>query len=638
MEHGRDLLAAEEAAEAALDAILEGGGRALWQQYLRCKAVPFAAEAACDALTSHLQMCFVAHDTGEEEEEAEEWHCPAEVPRISVDSWARMRLALHSQPRSDEEHAPHKQESARHHGSNPGSASATPNTRSRLSPETPRKNQMSTRGMLRRGNDKADSRRSLAKPHPSPRWFSIHEDPLVDYAEDRLREQKHQEEMRRRDREHKALLAEKAREEHKLRCQELHEEMARRPHNYDADGSLIWVEEVQVEELPKVMEPFPFSVHQGVRFPGASDTGKSQSLGHSSLAQTRGSKGAAARRRTRLAGTGSSTQTNPSQLEGLPPDGFTKLQYGQPPIIGTMNVRPGVVLKANGSTKSGLPHATGQDNGRMSRKDYIAWLEHQVPWDPPLLPDQREAGAGSATAASALSASGASQGAGLADSGASAASGAGRLAGGGGGSTAAGLDTGHSVEPETSRGGLSRPRETSLPPIPSTQRPPSARSIGSTAGGHGMVKSLSASAGSLSLKRSGTAQREPPAPAPYMRWKQGGDAVGHLARPPRLHIAPLGAQGGFRAPPPPLGATMGHGHISASGWLKKEAYYFPSADPSMQSHLRSSSETTVPPTARDGDTPSTSTSLAARESRHGTISPATFSSAYRDVRQAILTM
>merc|ERR1711976_539312 len=65
-------------------------------------------------------------------------------------------------------------------------------------------------------------------------------------------------------------------------------------------------------------------------------------------------------------------------------------------------------------------------------------------------------------------------------------------------------------------------------------------------------------------------------------------SVGHLGRPPRLHVAPLGGSYGIGAPQPPLGATMGHGlHRHQS---TKESYFFPDPKAEMPHFLRSTSE------------------------------------------------
>ncbi|CAJ1449789.1 unnamed protein product, partial [Effrenium voratum] len=56
-------------------------------------------------------------------------------------------------------------------------------------------------------------------------------------------------------------------------------------------------------------------------------------------------------------------------------DGFSKLQHGQPPILDTMVVVPGVTLEQMGKHKSG-PES---DSRFMSRKEYVQLAEAEVP-------------------------------------------------------------------------------------------------------------------------------------------------------------------------------------------------------------------------------------------------------------------
>merc|ERR1719191_1450266 len=58
------------------------------------------------------------------------------------------------------------------------------------------------------------------------------------------------------------------------------------------------------------------------------------------------------------------------------PDGFSKLQHGQPPILETMQVKPGVVLDVYGKSKAGPAPSTA--GGGMSRKEYVALTEKEV--------------------------------------------------------------------------------------------------------------------------------------------------------------------------------------------------------------------------------------------------------------------
>mmetsp|Transcript_10113 Transcript_10113/g.14298 ORF Transcript_10113/g.14298 Transcript_10113/m.14298 type:complete len:87 (+) Transcript_10113:31-291(+) len=61
------LRGAEEAVGNVVDLILTGGGHILFQKYLERKAFLFAAETACKSAVANLQMCYVAHDQGEDD-------------------------------------------------------------------------------------------------------------------------------------------------------------------------------------------------------------------------------------------------------------------------------------------------------------------------------------------------------------------------------------------------------------------------------------------------------------------------------------------------------------------------------------------------------------------------------------------
>jgi len=151
-------------------------------------------------------------------------------------------------------------------------------------------------------------------------------------------------------------------------------------------------------------------------------------------------------------------------------------------------------------------------------------------------------------------------------------------------------------------------------------------------------------------------QKAPSAPPMHVRQKKM-EAVGHLGRHPRLHIAPLGGPYGFSAAQPPLGATMGHGLLRSGS--AKEAYFFPSRSPEMQelsSMLRSSqSEVSLAkersylsaPGSREDMRAASRDGMGSREApnsqkeeeelarRNGMIIPERKSPAYRGVRQTL---
>merc|ERR1711920_1073673 len=109
----------------------------------------------------------------------------------------------------------------------------------------------------------------------------------------------------------------------------------------------------------------------------------------------------------------------------------------------------------------------------------------------------------------------------------------------------------------------------------------------------------------------------PAAPPQFVRGSKKMEAVGHLGRPPRLHVAPLGGPHGYGVAQPPLGATMGHGlHRHQS---TKEAYFFPDPKAEMLPLLRSTSDTSFTSKSRTPSKPASKN--ASREDSRAATAP-----------------
>jgi len=127
--------------------------------------------------------------------------------------------------------------------------------------------------------------------------------------------------------------------------------MGRRQHTFDSEGGLIWVEELKLEKMPKVQEVFPYFIK---RDPRAKKDDPDGTTGSAKGPQQGNQKGKQGRRKPRFDRT--------KKEEDDFPDGFSKLQHGQPPILETMVVKPGVVLDSNGKSKPG-PAVTNSGAG-----------------------------------------------------------------------------------------------------------------------------------------------------------------------------------------------------------------------------------------------------------------------------------
>lgn len=595
MDYCNRIRSSEEVVVGVIDDILTEGGHMLWQKYLQRKAFPFAAETATDALVSQLRMCFVAHDRGEPDDslDAEDWTLEAEPIPAEVDNWARMQLSVR---RKQKKYV------------NDLSPITRPDRR--LQTQRTRVSDARVRAKSGSGRDKQSESRS----------FDLKEDLQLDDEEEKLRDARQQEEAKRRDRENKVRMNEKAKEVEQQRVQALHEEMSRRLHTFDSEGGLIWVEDLKLDRLPKVQEVVPYYVKRDPRAKGA-DNDATSGKGKDSPA---GKKAASQRGRKRF------DRSSKKMDEDDFPDGFSKLQHGQPPILETMVVKSGVVLDVYGKSKAG-PAVAPQGCG-MSRKEYVALTEKEVAYE--------------AQFASMSDPSGEHAG----ESGSPHGGPPGTA-----GSVSRSLDGGHAGS--SAEGG-----DGTLPPIPGATA--NTRSRGGTSGGSRGGTASGAMPGDEKKNKS-EVQMAPPAPSMNVRAKKM-QAIGHLGQPPRLHVAPLGGPYGYGVAQPPLGATMGHGLVRHGSC--KESYFFPHPTPEIPSLLRATSETAVGPKGRGSPrrpSPRSSRGFSREESkesrsqtapskgfgsimdmemggrededspRHGMIRPEKKSQAYRGMRQTL---
>jgi len=531
---------AEDAVAGAIDAILAEGGYTLWQKYLQRKAFLFSAESATETLVTHLQMCFVAHDPGEVDAD-EDWDLEEEPEPGEIDSWARMHLTVRRPPRREDIMTDNTSTSGKSKVSDAFRRAQT--MRSRVS---------DARGRAGKTGVRTDK--------TGDRAFSIQEEFNIDEEEEQLRDAKAQEEAKKREKENKARLLERSKEDERKRVQALHEEMARRPHTFSTDGEILWVEELKLDRLPKVQEIFPYGIKKDPRsrdLPLEMTGSKTQPTAQAGQnGQGKAGRSGGPRRRARF---DRSSKTGDGEQEFT--DGFSKLQYGQPPILETMVVRSGVLLESCGKSKLGPQ----QDNPNrvMSRKEYVALAEREVGMEPQFSMQGSDTNPGSPTG---------SDGSPIPSQAASGQAGSGAVATGG-----RDVDDKDDVLPLLGHGrgmtgsGASRGL---------------AQSSGYGQSNNGLGGSSGPGAGD---SKGSKFQMAPQAPALHVRSKKM-EAVGHLGRLPRLHVAPLGGSYGFSAQPP-LGATMGHGLVRSTS--SKESYFFPSSKTEPIPFLRAESEASL---------------------------------------------
>eukprot|EP00413_Alexandrium_margalefii_P032713 CAMPEP_0204557216 /NCGR_PEP_ID=MMETSP0661-20131031/30168_1 /ASSEMBLY_ACC=CAM_ASM_000606 /TAXON_ID=109239 /ORGANISM="Alexandrium margalefi, Strain AMGDE01CS-322" /LENGTH=214 /DNA_ID=CAMNT_0051564333 /DNA_START=18 /DNA_END=659 /DNA_ORIENTATION=- len=205
----------------------------------------------------------------------------------------------------------------------------------------------------------------------------MQEETVLDEEEERLRDQKFQEEARKRDKERKAKEAEKQKDEERKTVIALHEEMARKAHTFDTDGKIIWVEEIKVDKLPKVTETFPYNIKKDVRQlrTESGSTTRNAANPQEGAASAAAAAGKKDRRTHRPARNNRKSKVDEGEVEFT--DGFSKLQHGQPPILDTMSVQSGVVLESMGKKKAGAD-ISGRNPNQMSRKEYVVLAQQEV--------------------------------------------------------------------------------------------------------------------------------------------------------------------------------------------------------------------------------------------------------------------
>merc|ERR550514_1726699 len=288
-----------------------------------------------------MRCTFVPHEEKVKEGGLDDcWEMEMEPEANPIDSWARM-------------YVPTRRRLVR--GMSDGSAAAgaaatsvdARSTGQAKAKATPKKQPQGARG--------PDTSEEAMKG----RQMKIPEVFTVDPEEDMLRDFKAAAEKKRRDEELKAKKAAERRAEELKKLEAQHEEMRRRQFAYDSDGNVVWVEQPNVDRLPKISELIPFKFPKGEGAAADLDASGKKEL----ASPKKKGQGGAARGKKANADVFAFT------------DGFTKLATQQPPIIEVLVPKSGVLLEHKGRKKKGPP--VEKPEGSMSREEYRQLTESE---------------------------------------------------------------------------------------------------------------------------------------------------------------------------------------------------------------------------------------------------------------------
>eukprot|EP00929_Paragymnodinium_shiwhaense_P089875 TRINITY_DN50087_c0_g1_i1.p1 TRINITY_DN50087_c0_g1~~TRINITY_DN50087_c0_g1_i1.p1 ORF type:complete len:719 (-),score=197.97 TRINITY_DN50087_c0_g1_i1:150-2306(-) len=627
---------AEEAARAAVERVLQDGGRQVVNNYLEWKSYPFAVQNAVDNAVSELEMYFVPHD---EADPPEDWCLGDEPAQLGLDSCATHALLQKGKAEVPKILKPSKQllkgVQAVMNVPSAWSRATTPNRMAAI--------KASDSSSVRSGQSKE---RGGQQALPKQRQYAVDDDPWEpDGEDDKLRaymakkEAKKQEEIEDQMR---AKAAEEAKERANVERMRLQAELP--PCTYDSAGNPVFFDPADPESLPSVMEKFRFEIVSNA----ARELQFAAPPALRFAREDEESAAAAAMPKAPKAEFAGGKKKGMLRQRSAPEDGFTdgvvKPECIQPPISDIIDMQPGVALFCFGKEqKRGIAKRDGPL--QLSRAEYLVLSrrhEEQVeqrrrdlgnrrgansplpspsnrspfstqdlarellqsgslplppqPQPPGLRPSPSSAparGAQQPPAAAALAAAVAAaanpSSAQLPEPPAAATRMASRPAPAPLDGTqdlrmVSGSDLGEEQTPAAAlAGAVSAP---AMPLRPQQHAAAGPATAGAKARGQKVtVKILHRpqSAPSLKPSRHGDENRDPDTrapPAPGLETRHAGkqvEALGFRARAPRDRVPQLGAPSPKPCGPvqPPVGATMGHGLVLEPGESRHEAYYFP---------------------------------------------------------------
>jgi hypothetical protein len=299
-----EFLAAENCADAGVDAIVTACGEALYAKYLNNKAYKFAAQTATDIMVAHLRMCFVQHDPGDMDAGDEEWRIEAEVPCSSLDSWCRRVVPVESRLQKPPQEAPKKK------------ARRSPKMKAVQEEETDTKK-------------KGEDMKPVKLPKP------IRDD---DEYEDILRRHFLSVEKRKKEAEEERKRREAEELELQRQNEKFREELATREITYDSKGTIIFV-----DQRPNAAKLPPSILPTGYKMP------REDSPQPTPQPKKKGA--------SRGAGRAKPKKARKPKPKGDPefPDSFSRLNTLQPPAYEIMDLVAGSELEELSKTKRGPP-------------------------------------------------------------------------------------------------------------------------------------------------------------------------------------------------------------------------------------------------------------------------------------------
>eukprot|EP00928_Gymnodinium_smaydae_P080783 TRINITY_DN6440_c1_g1_i1.p1 TRINITY_DN6440_c1_g1~~TRINITY_DN6440_c1_g1_i1.p1 ORF type:complete len:719 (+),score=182.80 TRINITY_DN6440_c1_g1_i1:106-2262(+) len=487
------------------------------------------------------------------------WALEPEPPRCNVDSWARACVPIRKRFISKEElHGLTKRKSkAIQHNTTQSSGAS-----SRAASRTGQPQNENAEFQPKVANIRAGAAAEQAKSQVIP---LVTERP-DDEEEAALRDIKDREARRYKDEE--ARVQRKAAEEAEqaARMVQMGDQMKNKPHTYDSDGNIMWVQPPAVNKLPNAAPSMAFHCNK-------------ETFAENQQAPMVPHPPAAAAKRN-VARKVHKAPSKPPEF----PDGFKKLHSQQPSMLEAMKMNAGVMLMERGEQKYGADPVPASGAG-LSRKEYEAMVQrefngpsedhldttHGVTTQrnsmanvlaaasasaPEELPTSRGIGgvlaggdAVSASAAARAAAAGGSAGA----AGAAAGAGGGEGSGGvGAGAVGVALGAGTDVG-----AGAATPRQ-----------------LGTTS--FRVVRGEDINA-QLVPQPPGAPRAAKPVPPIDRRVQMKREALGFNLSSRERPMAGTASRYPNCAAKPPLGATMGHGLAPAG--VRHEEYYFPASPP-----------------------------------------------------------
>jgi len=522
---------AEEVAAEAVERIVEKGGNDLFKKYLAKRKFTFSVEETLEAVVSHLCMCFVSHD---EQDAARDWALEMEPVAPGVDSFSAFQLEIRNERPW---HSLGKGPVGPVAGAPGGISRRQLQRRKRdypASKSSPRESQTASNIS---GDPKGSRMGGRSGVESEARSWKIQDEfDHIDRVEESLRRQlKDAEEAARKQKELESAPPTAEEEKEDREKQRRLEELDRRPHTFDSQGRVIWVDPPAVERLPGLESALEWkspshspSVVDAVALSAAPVVVQQQRP----TTAPAGTGAAAAKAKGKKKG-GAKAGNGSEQAAEVFTDGCRRFEGAQPPLLQIMEVKPGVVLDVNGRTKAGL--SLRENDHRMSWKEYEAMVMKETGargWQRP-------------------------------------------------GTAPADIGPEPSVPQQRPRG------TTRFAPGLDGDGSPTAAAAAAAAGGAGIAAleatrkrraaMAEAGAGDTAEEAQGSAPApQAPAAPPSMKRAQSAGASRQpqpRTRRPALLGSPVGS-GSTSTPQPPLGATMGHG-LPCSGGQDKDAYFFP---------------------------------------------------------------